>query len=149
MKNKYMFYYALVFYLLFRILYGSNFRYEEVLPKFVLYALYTLSCLFSILKILVSFKYSVLRNLMGAILIVLSIYYYLNYSYYILAPILLIFAARNISFDGVLKTQYNTTKIMLYASLIAVALGVITDLHFPKSVPILNGGGIFRLQLMD
>lgn len=134
-QKERLFCYALICYLIFRIIYGSNFRYENVIPNFFLHSLYAVSCLCAILKIIIGYKLNLVRTAFGCLITCLSVYFFIYYQYYLIVPVLLILAARNVSFHKILITQYYTTIIMLGISLIAVLLGIISDTHFPKTVP--------------
>lgn len=105
------------------------------MPKIFLYILYASSCLCAILKIAISYKFNWRRTFFGCFIVGLSTYLFIKYQYYIVAPVLLIFAAKNVSFMKILSMQYYTTIIMLWLILVAVFLGIISDLEFPKTVP--------------
>lgn len=105
------------------------------MPKFFLYILYASSCLCAVFKIVISYKFNLGRTLLGGGVVGLSAFFLIKYQYYIVAPALLIFAAKDVSFKKILSTQYYTTIIMLLLILTAVFLGIISDVEIPKTVP--------------
>lgn len=125
---------ALICYLIFRVLYGSNLNYEHVFPKIFFTFFYTTSCILSILKLINNFKFSVIGVITCFVILSFAIYFHFQYKYYLVAPCLLIFSAKDIPFRTILKTQYRTVLCLLLFLLLAVSTGLISDLHFSKKI---------------